>query len=64
MNLMKANLPSPYKSNFVKYLSSSVRIHVSNLMSSCMKHLEITVKVWQRRIKMKVDFASKLQEQR
>ena len=61
-NLIEANiillfvllsyLPSPYKSNFIKDFSSSVRIHESVLMSSFMKHVRKCVKFWQCRKKM------------
>ena len=55
MKLIEANilsfvllsyLPYPYKSNFVKKFSSSVRIHESILISSFMIHLQRSVKFW------------------
>ena len=55
-------LPSPYRSNFMKDFSSSVRIHESILMSSFMRHLRRTVKFWQCIKKWIVDSDSKLPE--
>ena len=55
-------LPSPYRSNFVKDFSSSVRIHESILMSSFMRHLRRSVKFWQCIKKWIVDSDSKLPE--
>ena len=73
MNLIEANiilfyvllsyLSSPYGSNFVRDFSSIVRIHESVLMSSFMRHLQRSVKFWQRRKSWIVDSDSKLQQQ-
>ena len=52
---------SPYRSNFMKDFSSSVRIHESILMSSFKRHLRKPV---QCRKKWVVDSDSKLQEHR
>ena len=72
MNLIEGNiilvlvllsyLPSPYRSNFLKKFSCSVRIHESILMSLFMRHLQRSVKFWQRRKKWDADSTSKLQE--
>ena len=51
-----------YKSSFVKYFSSSIKIHISILMSLIMSHLQRLVKFWHYRKKWDVDSASKLQE--
>ena len=61
--VLMSYLPSLYRSNFVKDFSSSVRVHESILMSSFMRHLKRSVKLWQRRKKWVVDSDSKLQEQ-
>ena len=55
-------LTFPYRNNFMKDFSSSVRIQESILMSSFMSHLRKSVKFWQRRKKWVVDSDSKLQE--
>ena len=59
--VLQSYLSSPYRSNFVRDFSSSVRIHESILMSSFMRHLRRSVKFWQRRKKWVVDSDSKLQ---
>lgn len=51
-----------YKSSFVKCFSSSIKIHISLLMSLIMSHLQRSVKFWHYRKKWDVDSASKLQE--
>ena len=73
MNLMEANiillfillsyLLSPYRSNFVKDFSSSVRKHESVLRSSFMRPLQRFVKFWQHRKKRVVESVYQLQEQ-
>ena len=62
--VLLSSLLSPYRSNFVKYFSSSVKIHEPILMSLFMRHLRSSVKFceipWQRWKRWVVD--SKLQE--
>ena len=60
--VLQSYLSSPYRSNFMKDFSSSVRTHESILMSSFMRHLQRSMKFWQRRKKWVVDSDSKLQE--
>ena len=55
-------LPSPCRSNFLKYFSSSVRIHEPVFMNLFLKNLRSSVKFWQRRKRWVVYSDSKLQE--
>ena len=59
--VLQLYLSSPYRSNFVRDFSSSVRIDESILMSSFMRHLRRSGKFWQRRKKWVVNSDSKLQ---
>ena len=73
MNLIEASiiltfvlllyLQSPYKTNFVQDIPSSVRIHKSILMSLFLRHSRRSLKFWQQRKKWEVDWDSRLQEQ-
>ena len=61
--VLQSYLSSPYRSNFMRDFSSSVRMHKSFLMSSFMKHLQRSVKFWRHRKKWVVHCDSKLQGQ-
>ena len=63
MFVLLSYLPSPYRSNVAKKISSSIRIHESIFMSSFMKHLPRSVKFRQRNKIQQTDSALKLQEQ-
>ena len=55
-------LLSPYKSNLVRDISSTLRILESSLRSSFMRLVLGVMKFWQRRKKWEVDSISRLQE--
>ena len=55
-------LLSPYKSNLVRDISSTLRILESSLRSSFMRLVLGVMKFWQRRKKSEVDSTSRLQE--